>query len=88
MSKKKLSVKSKCCNAPVRIGGGENCRDKKAQITMYHVCTKCNQPCDTIVKERKTWEINPKTRVVPNKKKSDRLFSDKEIKKFLKEEDF
>lgn len=38
-----------------------------------------------ITKVRKSWAINPKTRIVPNKK---RELSDKELKKILKEEDF
>jgi len=37
------------------------------------------------VKQRKTWAINPKTRVVPNKKK---LFTEKELSKIRLEEDF
>jgi hypothetical protein len=61
-SKSKTASRSKCCNAKVKVVGN---------VTMYHVCTKCHQPCDTFYVERKTWEINPKTRVVPNKKHRD-----------------
>ena len=82
MSKKKKPLKSRCCNAPVRVEGMD---DFDKQCTMYHVCTKCNNACDVIIKERKTWKINPKSRIVPNKKK---LFTDKELRKLRQEEDF
>jgi len=79
---KKKSFKSKCCNADVRVEGMD---DFDKQCTMYHVCTKCNNPCDVIIKTRRIWAINPKTRIVPNKK---RLFTDKELRKLRSEEDF
>lgn len=61
-SKNKTSSRSKCCNAKVKVVG---------TVTMFHVCTKCHLPCDVFYVERKTWEINPKTRVVPNKKRKE-----------------
>jgi hypothetical protein len=86
MSNKKKPLKSKCCNADVRIEGMD---DFDQTCTMYHECTKCGNPCDVIIKVRKLWAINPKTRIVPNKKKkNDKLFTDKELKKFREEEDF
>jgi hypothetical protein len=32
------TLKSKCCNAPVKVGG--------EHTTHYYVCIKCNKPCD------------------------------------------
>jgi len=58
-SKNRPSARSMCCSAKVKIVGN---------VTMYHVCTKCHEVCDIFYVERKTWEINPRTRVVPNKK--------------------
>jgi hypothetical protein len=84
MSKKKKPLKSICCNADVRVEGMD---DFDKACTMYHVCTYCNKPCDVTVKIRRKWAINPKTRVIPNKKK-DRKFTDKELKKIHQEEDF
>jgi hypothetical protein len=80
------NLKSICCNANVRIEGMD---DFDKQGTMYHVCTTCNQPCDVIFKIRKGWEINPVTRIIPNKKKikSTKLTA-KEIKEIKKQEDF
>lgn len=80
MSKKKKPLKSKCCNADVNVKGME---DFDQVCTMYSECTKCHLPCDIIIKERRTWKINPKTRVVPNKKKDN-----KQSSKFWKEEDY
>lgn len=89
MSKKnKSTLKSNCCNSNIRIEGGEDF-GKQFGGTYYYVCNECNQACDVHADERKTWEINPKTRVVPNKKKkNDKLFTNKELKKFRDEEDF
>lgn len=55
-----MSIKSKCCKARVVVRG---------KTTMYYICLKCGEPCDTFLVERKTWQINPRTRVVPNKRK-------------------
>jgi len=41
------------------------------------------------LKIRKVWTINPKTRVAPDKRKRIRkLFTDKELREFRKNEDF
>lgn len=34
--------KSKCCNAPVKVGGG----DVREISTRFYVCLQCNKPCD------------------------------------------
>lgn len=87
MSKKNKSIyKSRCCNSNVKTVSVPDEIDKIG-CTMYCVCVKCNKPCDIYIPERKTWKINPKTRIVPNKKK-DRIFTDAECKKFRDEEDF
>jgi len=87
MSKKnKTTLKSNCCNAPIRTEGDKDFKNS-FEGTFYYVCSKCKQPCDVHLDERKIWLINPKTKVVPNKKK-DRKFTDKELKKFKEEEDF
>jgi len=88
MSKKtkKESRKSVCCNSKVKI---EGMNDFDKQCTMYYSCGACGKPCDVIRKVRRTWAINPKTRIVPSKKaKNINDLSAKEIRKFLKEEDF
>lgn len=76
-SKKKTKLKSTCCDAPVKIN----------DAGLF--CTKCHNPCDYTVKVRKTWEINPKTRIAPNKKQKnlDKL-SKEEIERYRKSEDF
>jgi len=84
----KNNYKSKCCGAKVRVHTSPDEIDKIG-CTMYHICTDCGKPCDIIIKERHTWKINPKTRIVPNKKeKNKKLFTDKELKDFRMEEDF
>lgn len=80
--------KSKCCHEAVRVSCSPDEIDKIG-CTMYYTCTGCQEACDVFIPERKTWTINPKTRVVPNKKKqNNKLFTDKELKKFLQGEDF
>lgn len=70
---KKITTKSKCCNAKVKIIG---------KITMYYVCTKCKQPCDIITIHRKVWERNPVTKI----KKSKKIYNRKNNKKIKEEE--
>jgi hypothetical protein len=88
-SKKKTKLKSTCCDAPVKIGGVGDFNDKDKVCTLYSVCTKCGNPCDIKSTVRKTWEINPKTRIAPNKKQKnlDKL-SKEEIERYRKSEDF
>jgi hypothetical protein len=86
--KKKSQLKSNCCNSIVRTEGGGDF-GKQFEGTFYYVCNKCRRACDVHLDDRKTWEINPKTRIVPNKKKkNEKLFTDKELKKFREEEDY
>jgi len=67
-------IKSKCCGAKVRYSDfspdfiGDKPETQRIG-TCYYICTKCNQACDIIIPIRKTFKINPKTRVQPNKKK-------------------
>lgn len=88
MEKKKSKYISKCCGAKTKVCTSPDEIDEIG-CTMYTICIKCNQPCDIVIKERRTWEINPKTRIVPNKKeKNKKLFTDKELKNFRLGEDF
>lgn len=66
-------IKSKCCSAKVKVHIekdfiGDNSKTQRIG-TCYYVCTKCNCACDIIIPIRKTFKMNPKTRVQPNKKK-------------------
>ena len=85
--KKKLPI-SKCCKAPIRISEslpdfiGEKPSERMFG-TMYYICTKCNEACDSFVKTRKTFKINPVTRVQPNKKKE---FKDKLARREIRDE--
>lgn len=78
--KSNYTLRSKCCNGKVKTQG---------KTTMYYVCLKCKEACDVIFVERKTWTRNPATQVQGDKReKRKRLFTDKEIREFLKHEDF
>jgi len=92
MGKKKRNksqLRSNCCNAETTIGGIEDFEGDKSACTQYHACIKCKNPCDVHVLERKMWNRNPKTQIIPNKKeKNKRLFTDKELKNFRMNEDF
>ena len=92
--KKKNNLKSSCCRAKVRFSDfapdfiGDDPKTIKIG-TCYATCTKCGEPCNTYIPIRKVWTRNPKTQIVPNKnKKSSTKLTDKEIREFLKGEDF
>ena len=57
------TIKSDCCRAKVKVVG---------RTTLHYECCKCGNPCGYIAITRKSWAINPKERVVPNKKKKSR----------------
>lgn len=79
---------SDCCHSEITTRGGlSDFSSDKCEVTMWMECNKCHQPCNVFLNKRKTWEINPKTRIVPNKKRDIKL-TKKEIAKILKEEDF
>lgn len=73
---KTISVKSKCCNAKVKIIG---------KITMFYLCTKCKNACDIIFINRKMWNINPATKIKKSKKLYDRKKGKRKLNKQLKE---
>jgi len=79
MGKKKSNLKSNCCNSDIRI---EGINDFDKQCTMYHVCKYCNKPCDVHVNIRKTWTINPTTKVKGDKRAK---IKEKEIIKEIQE---
>lgn len=86
--KKKNNYKSKCCGAKIRVHYAPDDIDKIG-CTMYHVCTDCGQACDIIIRTRRTWTINPKTKIMPNKKKkSSTKLSPKELREIHLNEDF
>lgn len=90
MGKKKSKFKSQCCNAPIRLGGElGDFKDSDKACTLYAICTKCNNPCDIKSQTRKTWNINPSTKIQKDERKKfqDKL-TKKEIQRYLKEEDF
>ena len=64
---KRVKEISNCCGAPAKVYTSPDDIDKLG-CTMYYVCTECGEPCNIIFKQRKTWKINPKTRITPNKK--------------------
>ena len=80
------NLKSVCCGAKVRIEGMD---DFDKQCTMYHVCTHCNNPCDVLRNERRTWTRNPKTQIIGDKRaKKEKKLTKKEIEEFRRNEDF
>lgn len=92
MTKKKSKIKSKCCKAKVRYSdlSPDFIGDTNISIgTCVCICTKCNKPCDIYIPIRKVWKKSPATQVQGDKReKRKRLFTDKEIREFLKNEDF
>ena len=94
MAKKKSNLKSVCCNAEIKYSeiAPDFVRDNPQTMTVGTVsclCTKCGEPCNIYLKKRKTWKINPKTRIIPNKKKkSSTKLTTKELKEIKENEDF
>jgi hypothetical protein len=94
MGKRKDKTLSACCHAPIR--SSEPAPDfigddpKTMQVgTCYCICTKCNNPCNFYIPIRKTWAINPKTKI--NGDKRERItehLTKKEIEEIRKNEDF
>lgn len=85
--------KSLCCNAKVKVVispdfYGDN--PKTQQIgTCHYECIKCKKVCDVYLKERKIWIRNPKTQIIPNKKKLKfTKLTPKEIQEIRMNEDF
>lgn len=90
MAKKKSKYKSTCCNASIRLEGTVgDFHDQDKSSTLIAVCTKCNNPCSIKFKVRKTWEINPVTKIKEDERKKfqDKL-TKKEIENYRKNEDF
>jgi len=70
-NKKKSKIKSECCKAGVRYSepAPDFIGDTHPLIgTCYYICNKCNKPCNIYVPVRKTWKINPSTKIKPSKK--------------------
>lgn len=88
--KNKLSTpKSKCCYAEIKIGGLGDFHGEDRPCTIYYMCTKCGKACDVIIMPRRTWKRNPKTQIVPNKKKKKSTkLTPKELKEIHRNEDF
>jgi len=82
MTKIKSNLKSNCCNAKIKVEGDEDF--KGITCTMYYVCTKCKKDCDFHLDDRKTWKINPVTKVKgDNRGKIKEKLIKKEIKEIL-----
>jgi len=91
--KKKNNLKSLCCNAKVKISMSPDFfgDTPKTQIigTCHYTCTKCNQACDIYSNSRKTWKINPSTKVKgDNRDKEKDKLTKKEIEEIRRNEDF
>jgi L-lactate utilization protein LutB len=89
MAKKKSKEKSNCCHAKVRVSGIGDFEGDKIACTLYYICTKCNQPCDVYIPIRRTWNINPVTKVKGDSRgKEKEKLTKKEIEEFRRNEDF
>jgi len=87
MGKKKSKLKSKCCNADVRISGIDDFENHIC--TLSHYCMKCGNPCDIKSAVRKVWTINPSTKVKKDeRKKFEDKLTKKEVENYRKNEDF
>ena len=87
MEKKKTKIKSECCKAEVRYSDfapdfiGDD--PKTMQIgTCYCICSKCNKPCNIYVPIRRTWKINPATKVKGDERAK---IKERQTKKEIKE---
>lgn len=91
MKNKKGKLLSICCNAPTKYSEilpdfiGDN---KPKTGNSYCICSKCGEACSVYLKQRKTWDINPQTKIIPNKKRRLTKLSPQELKKIKQEEDF
>jgi hypothetical protein len=80
------NLKSNCCNAEIKIDMtsdfyGDN--PKTMQIgTCYYVCIECKQACDVHSNQRRTWKINPVTKIKGDER--DKI-KEKELNKEIKE---
>lgn len=91
MKKKNNSCKfkSSCCNAKVIICGIGDFDDKDTICTMHYECKECHMDCDVHIDERRFWTRNPKTQIIPNKKKkTSTKLTPKELKEIHQQEDF
>ena len=80
MKNKNTSEHSKCCGAKVKIVG---------KTTMHYECRKCGEACDIYFKIRKTWKINPTTKIKKDKRpKFEIKLTKKEIDEIRRSEDF
>jgi L-lactate utilization protein LutB len=93
MKKKKSNLKSNCCNADIKVDMapdfyGDN---PKTMIigTCCYICNRCNQACDVHINIRKTWAINPATKIKGDERgKFKEKLTKKEIEEIRKNEDF
>jgi hypothetical protein len=90
----KSNFKSECCKAEIRYS--ESAPDfigddpKTMRVgTCCAICSKCGKPCSFYIPRRKTWKINPITKVKGDGRgKIKEKLTEKEIKEFRKNEDF
>jgi hypothetical protein len=87
MAKKKSNLKSTCCKSEIKYSDfapdfiGDNPKTMKIG-TVSCLCTKCGEPCNIYLKNRKTWKINPATKVKGDERAK---IKEKEIKKQIQE---
>jgi hypothetical protein len=81
---KKSNLKSTCCKADIKYSdpAPDFIGDKNPTIgTCYCICSECKKPCNIMINKRRTWKINPVTKVKGDKReKQKRKETNKEIK--------
>ena len=73
--KKPKKHKSNCCKADIVWRTGVS------KIT-YAECSECGKPCGFHISVRREWEINPSTKIIPDKREK---IIEKQTQKEIKE---
>ena len=68
MKKIKSNLKSVCCGAEIKFSefAPDFIGDNPQTMTIGTVsclCTECGEPCNIYIKNRRTWKINPVTKI-------------------------
>lgn len=83
---------STCCNAKIKYSdpAPDFLGDTHPLIgTCCCLCSKCGEACNVYEKTRKTWKINPATKIKQNEKKIKKVkLTKKEIDELRRNEDF
>lgn len=87
-TKNKIIILSKCCGAKTVVRSSPDEIDKIG-CTMFYVCLACGNPCDIYGKERKSWKINPATKVIKDKREKEKnKLTEKEIQEIRLSQEF